>query len=370
MLRENLRILGAYSDKLFIGPRYVKFHINSRCNFNCLFCWYHSKLVKNHHEKRDWSFEKFKELIDDCCAMGVEAISILGEGEPFLHPRISDMIDYIKKRNMCITIDTNCSFDTSKLKKILDIDLLRINISAATPEKHRKIQFQKSDSMFYRVLKNIRHISEVKKKLKLEKPVLHIVYIINKYNFEDIEKMLELCSNFDIEYIEFKLMQASSYTKSIILSKRNISKLKHIIKTALKKENIKFKTNLNDLYNIINRSDFLREIVSLKDYNRILYFTAPPSPNMRCYAGWYYIHIDMAGNVFSCCNHQQFLIGNIYKDRLKNIWDSKKFHEVRMKYKYDIDLGKKLWAECRYCPMIEFNKDIQSKINRIRNRTP
>ncbi len=371
---ESLRLLGAYLDKVFVGPRCVKLHVNSFCNFKCVFCWYHSKFVKKSKKKKALPFEKFKEIVDDSRIMGVEQISILGEGEPTLHPDIFKMIKYAKKSDIRVMIDTNLSIHPKHLKHMLEIDLIRVNLSAVSPKKHGFLQAGGSDKMFYRVLKNLKFLYEIKSKnkLKLNKPVVHIVYILNKYNFKDIDKMLKICSKFGIEYVEFKLMQANSDTSSLILSPKEMKELKLLIEKLLKAQReYKYRTNLYEVLDIIKRSiNCDRKTVQFENacYNRFFYLNTLASNNIRCYTGWYYVHIDINGNVFPCCNHQQFLVGNIYRNRLIEIWNSDKFHQARIKYKYEINTDNDFWIECRYCPLIKFNKEIDKKLQRLRNK--
>ena len=83
--KDRLRLLGAWKDKLLSGPKTVYLDINTNCNINCLYCWIHSPLIKNHPKSQGLDFKIIKDIIDTSCKWDVEEIVISGDGEPTLH---------------------------------------------------------------------------------------------------------------------------------------------------------------------------------------------------------------------------------------------------------------------------------------------
>lgn len=75
----------------------------NHCNFNCVMCPH--KDVPN--ESRGYmSMDTFKEAIRQCSAFK-PSINLFLSGEPFLHPNLPEMIEYIHNHDMKVRIETN-----------------------------------------------------------------------------------------------------------------------------------------------------------------------------------------------------------------------------------------------------------------------
>ena len=62
----------------------------------------------------------FKKIIDDCHNNGTKAITLASRGEPTLHPKLPEMLDYVSKKFLEIKLNTNATKLSEKLiRKIL-----------------------------------------------------------------------------------------------------------------------------------------------------------------------------------------------------------------------------------------------------------
>ena len=370
MTRTNsLRIVGAIKDKVFTGPRTVSLHATNYCNIDCSYCWYHSELIKEHEKpRREIDFDVFKDIVDDCADLGTDNINISGEGEPFLHPKIREIISYIKSKNMKLGILTNGTFLKSHIEAAMKTDWLAVNLSATSPETYQALQFKRSGDMFYRIIDNLDKINKLKKKIR--GPSIRIIYIITQRNYKEIDKMIKLAHSLGVDQINYKLMSATSKTKTIVIKKESLGEFKQIMKRAMALEETYGKfTNLDEVWKIIERSDFIESdrIVDYGIYDRNFYYSKDVQ-DIKCYIGWFHAHIDIRGYVFPCCENQNFIVGNIYKRRFKDIWCSHTFHKARLEGKHNFDLTKKEWQECHYCPssFIQLNKKVHSQMKTIK----
>ena len=73
-----------------LKPRQVQIEITNRCNMDCPMC--PREVLDIELEHMDW--DKFVTVVDKLKER--ENITLTGWGEPFLHPRIFDMIAYCK----------------------------------------------------------------------------------------------------------------------------------------------------------------------------------------------------------------------------------------------------------------------------------
>ena len=85
-------------------PKQVQIEVTNRCNMDCHMCPREDLDIELEH--MDW--DKFVKVVDQLTHQ--EDITLTGWGEPFLHPRIFDMIDYCKERSHMVSITSNGLF--------------------------------------------------------------------------------------------------------------------------------------------------------------------------------------------------------------------------------------------------------------------
>ena len=90
--------------KLPAKPRYVQIEVTNRCNLDCHMCPREDLNIELEH--MDW--DKFTTVVDKL--QDHEDITLTGWGEPFLHPRIFDMIAYCKEKGHKVMITSNGLF--------------------------------------------------------------------------------------------------------------------------------------------------------------------------------------------------------------------------------------------------------------------
>jgi wyosine [tRNA(Phe)-imidazoG37] synthetase (radical SAM superfamily) len=232
---------GLKSDNLHSGPVVVIFDIINLCDHKCNFCWWWSydMLENSTHEDgfvtskedyKDWikekiSFKVFKDTIDDLIEMGgpsehhsgkylggCEEIIVGGSGEPFLHPRIMDMLGYIKKHgfySITLTNFTN-SISEERMDELISMkmDRIIINVSAGTQDTYcriRKVGIRVWEKLMY----NLEYIRNKKEELNSKFPEIIIKNIVNKTNIHDIGKLIDLGIKMKVNQIYLKVIDWS-----------------------------------------------------------------------------------------------------------------------------------------------------------------
>ena len=125
MLKLALDTLKRLRYSLPVKPRQIQIEITNRCNMDCPMC--PREILDIELEHMDWN--KFVTVVNKLRER--ENITLTGWGEPFLHPRIFDMIAYCKKRGHQVMITSNGLFSKEGiLEKILgsEIDELTFSI--------------------------------------------------------------------------------------------------------------------------------------------------------------------------------------------------------------------------------------------------
>lgn len=91
-----------YVDDVFTAPLDAHFAVTTRCNMYCKGCYNTIKSDGN----IDIDFDKAKRIIDNLARLSVLSISF-GGGEPTLYPKIIELAQYTREKNILPNITTN-----------------------------------------------------------------------------------------------------------------------------------------------------------------------------------------------------------------------------------------------------------------------
>ncbi len=155
------------SQKVNIGyPPYLLLEPVSACNLRCPFCYQSDKSFTRKPFMGVMDFELFKKIIDDANDIGVGAITLASRGEPTMHKKFIDMLDYLnKKENIFeVKLNTNGSFLTNDMcHGIFKNNLTQIVISADHYIKEDYERLRKG-SNFEKITKNVDMLFNIRKK--------------------------------------------------------------------------------------------------------------------------------------------------------------------------------------------------------------
>ena len=133
---RDLRLQSLADGVVRLGPRTIHLDLTNACNARCVTCWDHSPLLRDPRMAK-WKSTHFPAdtippLLDGIQRLGgFESVILSGMGEPFLHPRISDVIHAVKSRGLHLTIISNLVADAARTLAPLADDLL-VGIHAVT----------------------------------------------------------------------------------------------------------------------------------------------------------------------------------------------------------------------------------------------
>lgn len=111
----------------------VSLEVTRSCNLRCKHCYNDSGVRK----RNELSFEEIKQLIAQFENTGVLNVMLTG-GEPLLHPRLFDIIEYIREHFMSCMLFTNGTLLTEEMVTALKGRVLSVTVSidGAVPQTH------------------------------------------------------------------------------------------------------------------------------------------------------------------------------------------------------------------------------------------
>ncbi len=122
------------TKKINLGfPPYILIELVSSCNLKCPFCFQTDKSFTRKPYMGVINLEFFKNIIDQADDLGVGAITLGSRGEPTMHKKFTDILNFIstKKNIMEVKLNTNGSYLTEEMcHSILKNNLTQIVISS------------------------------------------------------------------------------------------------------------------------------------------------------------------------------------------------------------------------------------------------
>ena len=264
-------------------PLSVSIRLTDRCNSKCEYCG-----IK--YKGKELTTEEVFHIIDKIAKDCIH-IDLLG-GEPLLRKDIDEIIEYASKKDVMLQVTTNGFLVENHLDALKKVNKLVISLDGnekANDELRGKGSYKKA-------IKAIRLARAVGIPV-FTNTILTKYSVIDKGNFI-IKKAKELGFKASFEMVT-----------DFVLSSRNISDL-----LPSKEALTDFIENLKSEKKKGNKHIG----VSMQFLNYLDKW--PKHPNLKCYAGLFYCHIDAQGNAYSC-NLLKSPRGprNIFGDSLDNI---------------------------------------------------
>ena len=244
--------------------------------------------------------EKVKSVIDEFSAMGGINVTLSG-GEAFLHKDLMTIVKYCREKDLKISILSNLislKDEHIKVLKEANISLIQVSLYSMDPAVHDFITT--IPGSWKRTKGSI-------EKLVAEDIPVQISCPLMKANKVGYDKVLEYARSLKIK----------AQTDYIIMARSDLDT-----------------GNLANRLSIEETADVLRDIINNDiDYREQTLTQVPPSEEMVldfekfkqqpvCSVGYDNCCITANGDVYPCAGWQDYILGNVYKQSLKDIWEN------------------------------------------------
>lgn len=174
-------------------PLCIDVETASICDLACPFCFRQAMATPDKTMPMDLA----KKIIQEAGDLSVPSMKFNWRGEPLLHPKLPELIDYAKRVGILETIiNTNATELTEKKSiQLIDsgLDLMIYSFDGGTKEtyeKNRPGRFK--ENTFEHVYGNIRKFAETRKKLGRKFPRTRIQMILMEETFEEQDNFYSL----------------------------------------------------------------------------------------------------------------------------------------------------------------------------------
>lgn len=230
------------------------------------------------------------------------------QGEPYLHPKFLDMVQYASKRGVYTATSTNAHYltDLYAEKTVKSgLDRLIISIDGTTQETYE--QYRVGGNL-EKVIEGAKNIVEWKKKLNSSTPHVIFQFLVVKPNQHQIEEIYQLAKQIGVDEVGLKTAQIYDYEDGSDL-------IPTIDKYA------RYERLTNGKYKI---------------KNKLL---------NHCWKMWHSCVITWDGLVVPCCfdKDANYRLGNLKETNFKTLWgslDYQKFRKTLIKSRSEIEMCK------------------------------
>lgn len=319
-------------DRAFTGPYGLQVGITAYCNLSCVFCAPFSHRRPGGRMRGRDSVKlgggTFQSLVGDAAELDVEQISIVGVGEPFLHPDIISFIRMVKERGIRLMVTTNGSLlSRRRVDEITEagLDIINISLNAASEKTHAVVSGARGGRGFGATMESLAHLHERKKISGLEKPRLALRMVLTRLNVHEIEGFVETAARVGADELFFQNYVAPHFARDITLSPDEKRAAAGTLARIEKKiAGYGMKSNLESVISRYTSENGGGEAKTFMGYVVDDRF----HEKYPCYTGWTYAMALADGSVMPCC-YCGAPMGNLYENSFKEIWLGERYNAFR-----------------------------------------
>ncbi len=327
---ELLRLLGTLTGGVFRGPSTFHLDVANACNVNCDYCWFHSqgaaKRADAHLFDAAWRsdmvpWDLFTKLVDDLDALdGREDVLLSGKGEPLLHPRCLDMIQYIKARDLGLTLFTNGVLLREQARRALvdhGANLVYVSLSSASPEVYEMLHpGHNGRAELGEVLDNVLALNALKRRQGALVPRVMMVDVLNAANASEALDFYEQARRIGAEHVRYQLIHVQDANRHLALRPEQVEPLRLAIAEAQRRADAGGPTVVA---NIHRQLESLAPESGRWGYGR--------TPDEGCYVGWTFSRSWTNGDVSFCCSPK--VVDSLRDRSFAEIWGGRRYSEFR-----------------------------------------
>lgn len=339
---SQLETIGRYEFvRLKAGvPSQVYWVINEECNLRCHFCnfW---KGIYRQEGKKILTTAEIKTIIFKVSQLKIPYLFFTG-GEPFLRDDMLEILEYAADKIACVRLLTNGTLIQKEIaqrivkNRLLDDMWISLDGIGATHDRTRG-----EAGVFEKLIAALENINYFKEQYRITLPHITIDTVVNKNNLDELEKMLDICRKNKVKKLLLSYL--------VDISNEKLEATKEVLKDN-NFYSLQMKSGLGSSMRPERLSRSLLRSIALARREGLDVFIDPllkkgicERPRRRCFLLWASIMLSPYGDVLICPMLDRYVVGNLLKEDLMDLWNSDKFKNIRRL------ISKRLVPICEEC---------------------
>jgi len=181
----------------------IYFYLTEGCNLRCRHCWIEPKFQTETRQHAVLDPALFRDIIGQAKPMGLTAVKLTG-GEPFLHPRIGEIIEMVRDESLQLTLETNgvlCTPDLAAKVAACKGVFVSVSLDGADAATHEWVRGV--DGCFEASLAGIRNL--VAAGIRPQ-----VIMSVMRRNHDQIEAVVRLAESLGASSVKFNLVQPTA----------------------------------------------------------------------------------------------------------------------------------------------------------------
>lgn len=313
----NLQEIKDKKSILASMPRRIVFELTNSCNLNCIMCGRNSASFKPTFFDMKW-FKKFSPIYNH-----VEEVTLMGWGEPTIHPHFGEMLEILNDAGVRIYFCTNGMKLDSLTNKIFEhkVDVMAVSLDGSDYETNAEIR---RGSDLTQIVSSLKNIVKIKKQNNLKFPYINFVFTLMKRNIDLFPKMITLAAEVGIEEVKGVYLTAFDNNMISDILYDEAEKVKEIFKES---------EELAAKYNILLKLPHVRGTDPAGDKR-----------HKDCYTAYRDFFLGSDGYVRACMSNSIKLFHVDKYDDFESAWNGSEF----VKWREVVNTGK-MAESCKYC---------------------
>lgn len=307
-------------------PSYLQIEPVGQCNLRCQMC-----SIQFREDGPPFgplafmAWDTFTRIIEGFPTL--RELHLQGLGEPMMHPRFFDMVEYAASNRIRVTTNSNLTILNPRRAERLvtsGLDTLHISIDGATAETYERIRLR---SRLDRVLRNVDLVNVARRERATRLPRMKMVSVIMRQNLHELPDLVRLARRLEMESLFVQHLCHDFGEESLPSRYRPM------------REFVREQTLFaEDLHRVEHYFGLGREVagelgVELRLPRTRMKLHPQGTPGRkRCSWPWTAGYVSYQGLAMPCCmvsTPDRMNFGNMAESGVKDVWESDAFQAFR-----------------------------------------
>ncbi|MBU1612546.1 MAG: radical SAM protein [Proteobacteria bacterium] len=309
--------LAAWQRGEIVAPIYLEISPSGACNCRCKFCG----MDFIGYKKRFWDTDLLKGRVARMGALGLKSIMYAGEGEPFLHPELADIIVHTQERGVDVAITTNAIVMQPAISEQIlgHVSWIKASVNAGSSETYATVHGV-DGKKFSDAIKNLEQAAQIRSR-KGHRCTLGMQMVLLPENVQEAVPLAEMAKNIGMDYLVIK-----PYSQHPLSGNRDYEGLRYSDLLEMEERLAALNT---ERFKVIFRSATMRKL------------EAEERSFKHCLGLPFAGYVDTGGDMWGCLAYisdKRFYFGNIITEDPEEVFYGKRRAEALRWAATDLDV--------------------------------